>query len=149
MPLVIIMTMNRQLKWKEQLLTPLNEEKQAAPIADDNPDWEYIDGEMIKFGSLSHAQLNIDEIQRKALQLFASETKDFRLLVHLLRTLQHAGEPNELALAAELLAEFVRHFWETSYPQNMRLKQRLAGQILKRFDTSQDSFLPTSKCKPV
>ena len=140
MPLVIIMTMNKQLKWKEQLLAPLDEEKQVAPIADDNPDWEYIDGEMIKFGSLSHTQLNIDEIQRKALQLFANETKDFRLLVHLLRTLQHAGEPNELALAADLLAEFVRHFWENCYPQNRRLKQRLAGQILKRFDTAQDSF---------
>lgn len=95
---------------------------------------------MIKFGSLSHAQLNIEEIQRKALQLFANETKDFRLLVHLLRTLQHAGEADELALAAELLAEFVRHYWENSYPQNIKLKQRLAGQILKRFETVQDSF---------
>ncbi|AVE41502.1 type VI secretion system protein TssA [Providencia stuartii] len=134
------MTINTQLKWKEQLLAPLEESQQAAPIADDNPDWEYIDGEMIKFGSLSHAQLNIEEIQRKALQLFANETKDFRLLVHLLRTLQHAGEADELALAAELLAEFVRHYWENSYPQNIKLKQRLAGQILKRFETVQDSF---------
>lgn len=136
----MLMTINTQLKWKEQLLAPLEESKQASPIADDNPDWEYIDSEMIKFGSLSHAQLNIDEIQRKALQLFATETKDFRLMVHLLRTLQHAGEPDELALAAELLAEFVRHYWESSHPQNIRLKQRLASQILKRFDTAQDSF---------
>lgn len=134
------MTINTQLNWKEKLLTALDESKQAAPIADDNPDWEYIDGEMIKFGSLSHAQLNIEEIQRKALHLFSSETKDFRLLVHLLRTLQHAGEPDELALAAELLADFVRHYWESSYPHNIKLKQRLAGQILKRFETAQESF---------
>ncbi|EKT60188.1 type VI secretion system protein TssA [Providencia sneebia] len=134
------MMMNKQKEWKELLLAPLNENQQASPIADDNPDWEYIDGEMIKFGSLSHTQLNVDEIQRKILNLFANETKDFRLLVHLLRTLQHAGKPEELTLAAGLLAEFVRHYWENSYPQNIKLKRRLAGQILKRFETAQESF---------
>lgn len=131
---------NKQQQWKEQLLTKLPDDNVSAPVMDNNSDWEYIDSEMVKFGSLSHAQLNIDEIQKKALHLFATQTKDFRLLVHLIRTLQHAGSPNELIIAAQLLADFVRHYWGDCYPTNMKLKQRLAGQILKRFETAQDSF---------
>ena len=77
--------------WFAQLLENLPEDKSAAALKDDNPDWEYIDGDIVKLGSLAHGQLNIPEIQRRGLVLLASESKDFRLLAHLLRTLQHAG----------------------------------------------------------
>lgn len=132
--------MNNKQQWKEQLLAKLNDDNVRAPVADNDPDWEYIDSEMIKFGSLSHAQLDIDEIQKKSLHLFATQTKDFRLLVHLIRTLQHAGSPKELIVAAQLFADFVRHYWDDCAPNNIKLKQRLAGQILKRFETVQNSF---------
>ena len=137
---MINMTIKTRFNWSEKLLAPLDEASMASQITEASEDWEYIDGEMIKFGSLSHAQLNIEEIQSRALHLLATQTKDFRLFVHLLRTLQHSADPAELVLASELLALFVNQFWAISYPSNVRLKVRLAQQVIKRFESATDSF---------
>ena len=85
--------------WISHLLENLPEEKLASALKDDNPDWEYIDGEIVKLGSLAHSQLDIPELQRRGLVILASESKDFRLLAHLLRTLQHAGSSSRIAPA--------------------------------------------------
>ncbi|EHB3782778.1 type VI secretion system protein TssA [Salmonella enterica] len=123
--------------WISHLLENLPEEKLACALKEDNPAWEYIDGAMLKLGSLAHDQLDIPEIQRRGLVLLASESKDFRLLAHLLRTLQHAGEP---LLAIRLLALYVEHYWTIAAPQNPAHKQRFAAQVLKRFESCADSF---------
>lgn len=117
--------------WLSQLLESLPEEKQASKLSDDNPQWEYIDGEIIKLGSLNHAQLDVPEIQRRGLALLASESKDFRLVSHLLRTLQHAGDH---LLTLRMLTQYVSHYWTVAWPQNAANKKRSAGQILKRFE---------------
>ena len=112
--------------WISHLLENLPEDKLACALKDDNPDWEYIDGEMLKLGSLAHSQLDIPEIQRRGLVLLASESKDFRLLAHLLRTLQHAGDP---LLALHLLALYVEHYWTVAAP-GMTHKKRFAAQVI-------------------
>lgn len=126
--------------WREQLLAPLDEAKISSQLDENNADWEYIESEMIKFGSLSHATLDIDDIQRRALQLFETQTKDFRLLVHFLRTLQHAAIPEELVMGATIASAYMQHYWDISYPSNSRFKLRLAQQILKRFESVKNSF---------
>lgn len=123
--------------WISHLLENLPEDKLASALKDDNPDWEYIDGEMLKLGSLAHSQLNIPEIQRQGLVLLASESKDFRLLAHLLRTLQHAGDP---LLALRLLTLYAEHYWTQAAPQNAVHKQRFAAQVIKRFEAGVESF---------
>lgn len=123
--------------WISHLLEDLPEEKMTSSLKDDNPDWEYIDGEILKLGSLAHSQLDIPEIQRRGLVLLASESKDFRLLAHLLRTLQHANDP---LLALHLLALYVEHYWTLAAPQNGIHKQRIAAQVIKRFDAGVGGF---------
>ncbi|KFD19444.1 type VI secretion system protein TssA [Yokenella regensburgei] len=123
--------------WISHLLENLSEDKLTSALKDDNPDWEYIDGEMLKLGSLAHSQLDIPEIQRRGLVLLSSESKDFRLLAHLLRTLQYAGDP---LLALRLLALYVEHFWTLTAPQNVVHKQRIAAQVIKRFDAGVGGF---------
>lgn len=128
--------------WISHLLENLPDDKLACALKDDDPDWEYIDGEMLKLGSLAHSQLDIPEIQRRGLVILASESKDFRLLAHLLRTLQHAGDP---LLALRLLALYVEHYWTVAAPQNAAHKQRFATQVLKRFETGVESFAETAR----
>ncbi|EIP5113679.1 type VI secretion system ImpA family N-terminal domain-containing protein, partial [Salmonella enterica] len=128
--------------WISHLLENLPDDKLACALKDDNPGWEYIDGEMLKLGSLAHSQLDIPEIQRRGLVILASESKDFRLLAHLLRTLQHAGDP---LLALRLLALYVEHYWTVAAPQNAAHKQRFATQVLKRFETGVESFAETAR----
>ena len=127
--------------WLSHLLETLPEEKLAAKLSDDNPQWEYIDGEIVKLGSLAHSQLDVPELQRQGLILLASESKDFRLVAHLLRTLQHAGNP---LLALRMLTQYVTHYWATGWPQNAANKGRFASQILKRLEPGIAGFASAS-----
>ncbi|CDM87584.1 type VI secretion system protein TssA [Xenorhabdus bovienii] len=134
------MDIRTQFDWFGTLLAPLSDEQTGKALSESDPAWEFIDGEMVKFGSLSHGTLEVDAIQRQALQLFSEHSKDFRLMVHLLRTLQHAGHPAELILAIELLTEYVKNYWEKAWPVKPGLKRRLAQQVIKRFESAQAGF---------
>ncbi|MBW5407219.1 type VI secretion system protein TssA [Morganella morganii] len=129
-----------RFNWSEQLLAPLDSGLVSSAVSDSNPDWEYIDSEMIKFGSLTHASLDPEDIQSRILTLLSATTKDFRLVVHLLRTLQHAGNAEEVTLGAQLFSLFCRQFWHSCYPENIRLKVRLTQQVLQRFELAQENF---------
>lgn len=118
--------------WISAVLAPLPEEKLAAGLRDDDPQWEYIDTEIVKLGSLAHSQIDIPDLQRQGLDLLATRSKDFRLLAHLLRTLQHAGDH---LLAITLLTHYVSSFWADAWPHNLSHKKRFAMQVLKRFET--------------
>lgn len=123
--------------WLAHLQEDLPQEKLTAPLEDDNPQWEFIDSEIVKLGSLAHSQLDVPELQRQCLVLLASESKDFRLLAHLLRTLQHAGD---VLLAIRLLTQYVARYWTVAAPQNMAHKKRFAAQVIKRFEPGVDTF---------
>lgn len=129
-----------RFNWSEQLLAPLETSLLHSAIDDGDADWEFIDSGMIKFGSLTHASLDVAAIQSRTLNLLATRTKDFRLVVHLLRTLQHAGEPDEITLAAQLFSQFCRQFWSDCFPANKRIKLRLTQQVLQRFELAQSGF---------
>lgn len=129
-----------QHPWRTQMAAPLPAESIGKALSDDHPQWEYIDGEMVKLGSLAHSSLDIAEIQRVALTLLASESKDFRLVVHLLRTLQHGGKPAEILLALFLLADYIELYWSSAWPTNAIHKRRLAQQVLKRFTSTAAVF---------
>jgi len=129
-----------QHPWHALLLTPLTAEQVALALADDDPEWEYLDGQMVKLGSLAHSTLDLDDIQRRLIALLVHKSKDFRLMVHLLRTLQHGGEPEQLLLAISLLSAWIEHFWTHAAPANVMHKRRFAQQILKRFDSASTSF---------
>lgn len=137
----MVMDLHHPDIWISSLLATLPDDKQRSALRDDNPDWEYIDGEIVKLGSLTHSQLDVPEIQRRGCHLLATESKDFRLLAHLLRTLQHACEHQ---LAIRLLTLYVENFWAVAWPQNMAHKKRFAIQIIKRFEVGAAEFAATS-----
>lgn len=134
------MDITSQHPWHDMLLAPLSEQQTANALHDDDPQWEYIDGQMVKLGSLAHSTLNIDEIQQQLIGMLAQKSKDFRLVVHLVWTLQHGGNPENLMLAVSLLTHFVQNFWSVAWPQSPVHKRRFAQQILKRFESTSGSF---------
>ncbi|QGU88110.1 type VI secretion system protein TssA [Erwinia sorbitola] len=134
------MDITSQHPWHALLQTPLTPEQITQALSEDDPQWDAIDSQMVKLGSLTHSSLNIAELQLQVITLLAEKSKDFRLMVHLLRTLQHAGKPDELMLAVSLLSTYVRHFWDSAWPQNRQHKKRFAGQILKRFAGADSKF---------
>ncbi|WP_230353952.1 type VI secretion system protein TssA [Lelliottia sp. WAP21] len=126
--------------WLNALLMPLPDEKIHLPISEDNALWLNIEDNIARLGSLAHGQIDIPEIRQQALNLLATESKDFRLVVHLLRTLQQGGNAPELLSAVRLLVQYVQHYWQQSWPENKTHKIRFAQQVIKRFEAAAESF---------
>ena len=126
--------------WRQRILTSLPAVNMAARVSDDLPLWEAIDSEIAKLGSLSHEQVDIPNLQKGCLSLLETECKDMRIVVHLLRTLQHGAQPSNIALACTLIVDFVSHYWSVAWPQDTKLRQRLLLQVIKRFGSSISYF---------
>ncbi|KFC05296.1 ImpA family protein [Trabulsiella guamensis ATCC 49490] len=127
--------------WLEKLATPLPGENISTRLSDDNPHWAFIDGEMVKLGALTHSTLNMADIQQRILLLLTTESKDFRLIVHLLRTLQHSGQPADVALAMQLLCRWVELYWSQAWPDNALMRRRLSQQVIRRFPSTVNRFI--------
>lgn len=131
--------MDAKQLWLDKILTPLDDAKTTQAVDDENAKWSYLDSEINKIGTISHAQVDMAKVQQTALELLATETKDMRVLTHLLRTLQHSGDEDRLALALTLFNQYVQHYWANAYP-NKKIKMRLAQQIIKRFENHTAQF---------
>ncbi|CAM6899681.1 MULTISPECIES: type VI secretion system protein TssA [Enterobacter] len=127
------MTLNNH-PWLQRILVPLSEEKTTAKVNEESPLWEEVDSGIARLGSLTHEQVDIPRIQENCLALLEQESKDFRIVIHLLRTLQHGGHPQQVVLASVLLTGYLRHFASTAWPQDARIRARLLQQVLKRFE---------------
>ncbi|ECE6154463.1 type VI secretion system protein TssA [Salmonella enterica] len=126
--------------WLKALLAELPDGKISQAVSDDNALWINIEDNVSQLGSLTHSQIDIAEIRRQALTLLETESKDFRVMVHLLRTLQHGGNAEELLLAAKLLVQYVQYYWQQAWPKNQAHKIRFAQQVIKRFETAAVNF---------
>lgn len=127
------MTLNNH-PWLQRVLAPLSKEKTTAKVNEESPLWEEVDSGIARLGSLTHEHVDIPRIQEHCLILLEQESKDFRIVIHLLRTLQHGGHPEQVVLAGVLLTEYLRHFASTAWPQDARIRVRLLQQVLKRFE---------------
>ncbi|PHI31727.1 type VI secretion system protein TssA [Budvicia aquatica] len=122
--------------WREIMLSDIVDV--GRNVNESNANWEYIDTSIAAMGTIAHAQLDIEKIQERAL-LLLKETKDMRVVAHLLRTLQHGKKPHEITLALALFADYIENFWQTAAPQP-RLKLRLFKQVIQRFAQAQSTF---------
>ncbi|MBF0751738.1 MULTISPECIES: type VI secretion system protein TssA [unclassified Pasteurella] len=129
--------------WRQSLLNTVVNDI-GVDIVDEHPDWIYLDGEMVKLGSLEHELLDIEKVQKIAIKLLSTESKDLRILAHLLRTLQHSGQILELLLGLQLFTDYVEHFWQQAAPVSEMKKYRLGLQIIKRFDKGAAQFRQNS-----
>lgn len=129
--------------WRQSLLNTVVNDI-GVDIVDEHPDWIYLDGEMVKLGSLEHELLDIEKVQKIAIKLLSTESKDLRILAHLLRTLQHSGQILDLLLGLQLFADYVEHFWQQAAPVSEMKKYRLGLQIIKRFDKGTTQFRQNS-----
>lgn len=119
--------------WRKNIIQSISNDI-SEDISEENTRWEYLDGEMVKLGSLEHELLDLNEIQQIALSLLSTESKDLRILAHLLRTLQHSASILDLLLGLQLLVDYIEHYWTKAAPLSVSKKYRLGLQIVKRFE---------------
>ncbi|MBJ7223756.1 MULTISPECIES: type VI secretion system protein TssA [unclassified Brenneria] len=121
--------------WCKRLLTPLPDEVLRAAVAADDPLWETVETELVKLGSLAHSQVDLNAVAGHCLTLLESRTKDMRVLVQLLRCLQHPAKATPCATALMLLDSWLATYWALAWPASPVQKQKLMIQIIRRFES--------------
>jgi len=120
-------------------------DKILKPISSDNPVGEklledtlldFIESQMMKVGSLSHADVQWDEVEKSALSLLESKTKDLKLLTYLLQCLQHKTTPERFTLSINVLSDFMGAFWQICFPapgdRGLLPRRKFFSQIANR-----------------
>ncbi len=102
--------------YRAQLLTPISKENSVGNRLLDDPQLDYIDAQMMKVGSLSHAQVQWKEVESQTLNLLATKTKDIKLLTVLLQCLQHQASAERFTLSIAVWVDFMTHFWLECQP---------------------------------
>lgn len=116
------------------------------PIAGDNPTGErlvddplfdFIEEQLMKVGSLSHASVQWEEVEHSIVKLLSEKTKDIKLLVYLLQCLHNQITPARFIVSFGIMSDFMRHFWGSSYPapgnRGNLPRRKFFSQIIQRF----------------
>ncbi|KKD61745.1 type VI secretion protein [Grimontia sp. AD028] len=128
-------------------------ERVAKPIAGENPVGErllddalldFVETQMMKVGSLSHAEVQWGEAEQSAMKLIETQTKDLKLLTHLLQCLQYQSSPERFTLSVFILADFITAYWETCYPapgpRGVLPRRKFFSQIVQRTEKAAEKL---------
>ncbi|MGF1873286.1 type VI secretion system protein TssA [Photobacterium indicum] len=102
--------------YRERMIKPISDENPVGDRLFDDALFDFVETQMMKVGSLAHADVQWAEVERSALILLEQKTKDLKILTHLLQCLQHQSSPERFTLSVYLLTDFMNAFWETCYP---------------------------------
>ncbi|WP_407334002.1 type VI secretion system protein TssA [Enterovibrio sp. 27052020O] len=105
---------------------------------------DFVEGQMMKVGSLSHTEVQWAEAEQSAFKLMEGTTKDLKLLTHLLQCLQHQASPERFTLSIFVLADFINAYWETCHPapgpRGVLPRRKFYSQIIQRTEKAADKI---------
>lgn len=131
-------------EYRQTIITPISKESHVGERLYDDPLYEFIDEQMMKVGSLSHASVQWNEVEKSILQIFKEKTKDIKLLIHLIQCLHHQATPERLTLSLFIFGDFMREFWSDSYPspgeRGKLPRRKFFSLLLQRFDLLTDKY---------
>lgn len=123
-------------KYREQIVQAIEGENPVGERLLDDPLLDFVENQMMKIGSLAHAEVQWDEAEKGALTLLGNKTKDVKILTYLLQCLQHQATPARFTLSVYVLAEFMDAYWEICHPapgpRGALPRRKFYGQIIQR-----------------
>lgn len=102
--------------YRERIKKPISAECVVGERLIDDPLLDFVETQMIKVGSLSHSEVQWDEIEKICMNLLENKTKDLKILTYLLQCLQYQASAERFTLSVYILIDFMSAFWETCYP---------------------------------
>ncbi|CAM4123638.1 MULTISPECIES: type VI secretion system protein TssA [Lelliottia] len=123
--------------WSPRLLAALSDELTGSAVSADDPLWEKTETELVKLGSLAHSEVNLDAVALDCLTLLETRTKDMRVLVQLVRCLQHPATTASWSAALILMNDWLSAWWMRAWPNSPAQKLRLMVQMVRRFEGAQ------------
>lgn len=119
----------------EAIKNPITEKENTAL---ESEELIFLEEEMTKFSSMRENTLDWERAEKTALEILSKQSKDFRILAHLLLCLQHRRSAERFILSIQLLSDFIEKLWKTAKPKiqplkkEVMIKKKLLKQILIR-----------------
>lgn len=106
---------------------------------DDEPDYLWLDEQMMKVGSLRHAHVDWPGAEARSIRLLSENGKDLKVLGHLLHCLQQDADAVRFALSLQLLSGALHGWWSDAWPfsgsRGAHARSRLFAQVSQRADS--------------
>ena len=103
--------------FREQLLTPIMTDNPVGERLKDDPLLNFIDSQMMKVGSLAHGEVQWEKVEKSAVNLLSTKSKDIKLLTVLIQCLQYKPTPERFTLSIGVLVDFISCFWLECQPR--------------------------------
>ena len=124
------------MTYRKRILQPISVDSAVGTKLLEDSLLDFIESQMMKVGSLSHADVQWDEVEKSAINLLENKTKDLKLLTYLLQCLQHKTTPERFTLSIHILSDFMAEFWQTCFPapgdRGLLPRRKFFSQIANR-----------------
>ncbi|MEJ2073858.1 MAG: type VI secretion system protein TssA, partial [Reinekea sp.] len=122
--------------FRQPLQQPISQDSPAGSPVESNATLEFIENQMIKVGSLAHGEVDWDKTEQKVIHILCTQSKDIKLLSHLLQCLQNQATADRFVLSLYVLADFIATWWDSCYPapgkKGERIRRRFFAQMIQR-----------------
>lgn len=123
-------------QYRESLSAPVSSDSSVGSKLVDDVEFEYVEDQMMKVGSLAHDTIEWTDVEQKTISLLKNKSKDIKLLTYLTQCLYHQLSPARFNLSLLLLGDFIDHYWEEAFPvpgpKGKIPRKRLLSQLGQR-----------------
>ncbi|GAB2655957.1 type VI secretion system protein TssA [Vibrio panuliri] len=131
-------------QYRASIVRPISNDSPVGERLLDEPLFDFIEDQMMKVGSLSHASVQWQEVEHSAITLLNEKSKDVKLLVYLLQCLHHQLTPNRLIVSFGVMSDFIQHYWDECYPAPGKRgnlpRRKFFSQMCQRFSMAMEKF---------
>ncbi|ENS5605517.1 type VI secretion system protein TssA [Vibrio mimicus] len=131
-------------EYRQCIAKPISNSHPVGERLVDHPLFDFIEDQMMKVGSLSHASVQWDEVEHSTLKLLGEQTKDIKLLVYLLQCLHNQMTPPRFITSFVVMSEFLNQYWTESYPapgaRGNLPRRKFFSQMVQRFAAAVDKL---------
>ncbi|PMM00854.1 type VI secretion system ImpA domain-containing protein [Vibrio kanaloae] len=131
-------------QYRTSIIRPISKESPVGERLLEEPLFDFIEDQMMKVGSLSHAHVQWQEVEHSTITLLNDKSKDIKLLVYLLQCLHHQLTTKRFITSFGVMSDFISHYWQDSFPAPGKRgnlpRRKFFSQIARRFVIATEKF---------
>ncbi|MFM2589328.1 type VI secretion system protein TssA [Vibrio sp. TBV020] len=132
------------IQYRNCIVEPVSDSSPVGERLLDEPLFDFIEDQMMKVGSLSHASVQWQEVEHSTLKLLQEKSKDIKLLVYLLQCLHQELTADRFIASFHVMGDFIAHYWLDSFPAPGKRgnlpRRKFFSQMCQRFSMAVDKF---------
>lgn len=131
-------------QYRTSIVKPIAGESPVGERLLDEPLFDFVEDQMMKVGSLSHASVQWQEVEHSAITLLNEKSKDIKLLVYLLQCLHNQLTPSRFITSFGVMSDFIEHYWNDCFPAPGKRgnlpRRKFFSQMCQRFSIAVEKF---------